>query len=175
MPFWTSSEGSTGIPTALKVLDAEVGTRKQRPWSSPWRGNLYQERSPSRTSQLHPATNKGAGSPPPPASSSSVHPLPQGHRRVYSPPARSSCPSLAPAAHCNHQLQETLAERRAAEPARPCKPQLPGPSVLASRGAASPPVTSDALRQRCHRGALAKEKPHAKQVLQLAALLWVGL
>lgn len=45
VPFWTRSEGSTGIPTALKVLDAEVGTRKQRPWSSP-RGGISTRRGP---------------------------------------------------------------------------------------------------------------------------------
>lgn len=51
----------------------------------------------------------------------------------------------APAAHCNHQLEESLATRLTAEPARPCKPQLAIPSVLASSRAASPPVTSSAL------------------------------
>lgn len=51
----------------------------------------------------------------------------------------------APAVHCNHQQEESLAMRLTAEPARPCKPQLAIPSVLASSRAASSPVTSSAL------------------------------
>lgn len=132
-------------PSTLNGAGCPVWTTEQRSWVSAQRGILYNNRPPSQAGQLHPATEKKAGSPPPHVIHFSIYTLPMGSHPVYSPHAWRSCPSLAPAAHCVHRLEETLAVRLTAESAHPCKPQLPRPSVLATSRAASPPVTSYAL------------------------------
>lgn len=86
--------------STLNGVGCLAWTTEQSSWVSAQRGNLYNNRAPSQAGQLHPATDKKAGSPPPHAIRFSIYTLPVGSHPVYSPHAWRSCPSLAPAAYC---------------------------------------------------------------------------